>query len=363
MRRSRVLGHHRVMTTERGGRPGSTGVDPAEQACRSQIAAGDVSAHERLGRLLADRGDFAGAVEQFRAGAAAGDETAAASLVRFEGTGAMTATFGDLLFAWTGDDFEGHFAAVETYIEVVGVVGAVEAAGAWCESGDVHRVAAGFDVYGCLVDTEVGVVPLLAGAAAAVVGHPDEDVRWSAARALGRTNAPATLAPLLAFASDEDSDVRWWVTLALPSLVGEEDGPDHPAVAALLVLARDEDDAIRDWATFGLGQQLEVDSPAVREALFANLDDSDEDSDAAGEAALGLALRGDPRVFDVLVRKLLASHVGNLYVEAAGRLADSRLLPLLEDLRRDGWQDELMGVLTLDDAIARCEGRPDVSAQ
>jgi len=347
------------MTTELGGHlPGSTGVDPAEQACRSEIAAGDVSAHERLGRLLADRGDFTGAVEHFRAGAAAGDETAAASLLRFEGTGVMTATFGDLLFDWTADDFDDHFAAVDAYVEVVGVVGAVEGAGAWCESGDVERMSAGLDVYGCLVETEPGVVPLLVDAAAAVVAHPDDDVRWSAARALGRTSAAVTLPVLLAFASDEDSDVRWWVTLALPYLVDEDDGPDHPAVVALLELSRDEDAAIRDWATFGLGQQLEVDSPAVRDALFANLDDSDEDSDTAAEAALGLARRGDARVFDVLVRELLHSHVGRLYVEAAGELADPRLLPLLQDLRAGGWQDELVGTAPVDHAIALFEEPP-----
>ena len=58
--------------------------EAAEEAYRSGIAAGDVYCHHNLGVLLAERGDFDGAVEQFRLGAAAGDELAASALREFD---------------------------------------------------------------------------------------------------------------------------------------------------------------------------------------------------------------------------------------------------------------------------------------
>lgn len=54
--------------------------DAAENAYRGGIAAGDAHCHHNLGLLLAARGDKPGAIEQFRLGAAAGDEWAARML-------------------------------------------------------------------------------------------------------------------------------------------------------------------------------------------------------------------------------------------------------------------------------------------
>jgi hypothetical protein len=53
---------------------------------------------------------------------------------------------------------------------------------------------------------------------------------------------------------------------------------------------------------------------------------------------VGLARRGDPRVFPLLVDRLADSDVGNLIVEAAAELADPRLLPALRKLQAAGWQ-------------------------
>jgi hypothetical protein len=52
----------------------------AEAAYRSGIKAGDAYSHLNLGRLLADQGDQDGAEEQFRLGAAAGDDLAIKAL-------------------------------------------------------------------------------------------------------------------------------------------------------------------------------------------------------------------------------------------------------------------------------------------
>lgn len=68
---------------------------------------------------------------------------------------------------------------------------------------------------------------------------------------------------------------------------------DHEEGLALLVsMTEDPDDEVRDWATSGLAN-LAADSPAIRDALAARLDDSDLSTVA--EATRGLAERGDAR--------------------------------------------------------------------
>jgi tetratricopeptide (TPR) repeat protein len=54
--------------------------EAAEEAYRAGISAGDAYCHHNLGVLLAERGDLAGAAEEFERGAAAGDQLAAAAL-------------------------------------------------------------------------------------------------------------------------------------------------------------------------------------------------------------------------------------------------------------------------------------------
>jgi tetratricopeptide (TPR) repeat protein len=54
--------------------------EAAEEAYRAGIGTGDVYCHHNLGVLLAERGDFDGAIEQFHLGAAAGDDLAAEAL-------------------------------------------------------------------------------------------------------------------------------------------------------------------------------------------------------------------------------------------------------------------------------------------
>src|SRR3712207_6921931 len=54
--------------------------EAAEEAYRCGIAAGEAYCHHNLAVLLAERGDFDGAVEQFRLGAAAGEQLGAEAL-------------------------------------------------------------------------------------------------------------------------------------------------------------------------------------------------------------------------------------------------------------------------------------------
>lgn len=131
-------------------------------------------------------------------------------------------------------------------------------------------------------------LPVLAAACA------DErpEVVSSAITALGHVADSRGLAAVLSQADHPSADVRFSVAFALPSVAG--DPPAAQAVETLILLSADADPDVRDWATFGIGRQLEVDSPAIRDALVARLGDPDED--AAEEAALGLALRQEPRV-------------------------------------------------------------------
>jgi len=115
--------------------------------------------------------------------------------------------------------------------------------------------------------------------------------------AFGHLGAPAGHDWLLAQRAHEDTYVREAVAFALGGRRGED------TLAALIELSGDEDAKVRDWATFALGTLAEADSPALRDALAARLDDPDEDTRM--EAVHGLALRGDERA-EAPARDLLA---------------------------------------------------------
>ena len=109
----------------------------------------------------------------------------------------------------------------------------------------------------------------------------------SAAVGLGHLHDERAIDQLAALALHPDQSVRRGV---VHGLMGHE---DDRAVEALIALSADPDGGVRDWATFSLGMQIERDTPELREALAARLDDPNED--ARAEAARGLARRGDER--------------------------------------------------------------------
>jgi hypothetical protein len=81
-----------------------------------------------------------------------------------------------------------------------------------------------------------------------------------------------------------------------------------------------------------------VDSPAVRDALAARLEDVDDDTRC--EALFGLAVRGDPRA-RLRVRAALARPSGQLWFlefRAAGALGDPSLHELVLE-HAQGWPD------------------------
>jgi HEAT repeat protein len=105
---------------------------------------------------------------------------------------------------------------------------------------------------------------------------------------LGHLGNPAAIPLILPFSYHPDPGVRFGLAFALGCFAD-----DKRSVSTLLKLMTDKDSEVRDWATFGLGVLGDFDSPEIREALFQNL--SDEDEDVQEEAMAGLAKRNDLR--------------------------------------------------------------------
>ncbi len=103
---------------------------------------------------------------------------------------------------------------------------------------------------------------------------------------------------------------------------------DQRAMAALITLSKDTDALTRNWATFGLAQQMEKrDTPEMREAFVARLNDPDKETQA--EAILGLALRKDLRVIQPLIDALRDDEPSWTNYKAAWALASPALCPAL----------------------------------
>jgi HEAT repeat protein len=158
---------------------------------------------------------------------------------------------------------------------------------------------------------------------------PHDEVVCAAVSGLGHRPHPEALTTLVDLAGHADSAVRWDVAVALSCY------SEPAAIDALMHLAVDADPEVRDWATFGLGTQQTVDTPQVREVLWRNLNDDDED--VRGEALVGLAARRDLRVIDHLLAQL-GSDCRVYQLEAAEQLASPALLPALRAIA-DGLRD------------------------
>jgi HEAT repeat protein len=244
-----------------------------------------------------------------------------------------------------------------SHLQKLGTRAVFERAAALCSATGAPSRRLGLDILAQL-GYEVGrpFVEQALPIAIELASDPELSVRVSAISALGKQWDVRALPTVLEHRLDADPDVRLAVAQAVPSVVS--DPPEADAVASLLELMRDSACDVRDWATLGIGTLLEdVDGDDIRQALTERLDDPD--GDTAGEALVGLARRRDPGIIE-RVRGLLAEpNVGNLTVEAAGELADPRLLPALERLRTTGWSQRDPRGRLLEPAIAACRsGKP-----
>ncbi|MFP3990703.1 ankyrin repeat domain-containing protein [Streptomyces sp. E11-3] len=140
---------------------------------------------------------------------------------------------------------------------------------------------------------------------------------------------PVALDDVLRYAGHPDAAVRRRVAFALDGLLpaGHSAGTE-----VLIALSRDADAEVRDWATSALagadtasdaepdaGSDAEPD--AVRDALAARL--ADRDPTVRAEAARGLALRGDPRAPDALLRLLEGADPGGYAYATAQEAVDA----------------------------------------
>jgi len=172
------------------------------------------------------------------------------------------------------------------------------------------------------------------------------EVLSDAIAACGHLYGPDETSPVAIFVAHPDPDVRFAVAFALG---GHQ---QTAAVDALIRLSADTDSNVRNWATFGLGTQIDDDDPAIADALLARVEDGDLDT--RDEALIGLARRGDLRVLAPLQAALEADSVGELAVEAAGNLACAELIPSLEKLALRWDRDQEL----LRAALLECAGTP-----
>jgi HEAT repeat protein len=171
----------------------------------------------------------------------------------------------------------------------------------------------------------------LAILAAMVAGESAPDVLYSVTCAIAHQRLDDVVPVLLRLKSHPSSHVR----RAVASSLGGWDTPE--AIGGLTELSMDEDEAVRDWATCGLGTMTDLDSPDLRAALAARLDDPDPVTRA--EAMVGLARRKDERVLEALLAILHPDHIApfelrsDLVLEAVEEFPSPLLLPGLLRLR------------------------------
>jgi HEAT repeat protein len=108
-------------------------------------------------------------------------------------------------------------------------------------------------------------------------------------------------------------------------------GIEHKiAIDTLIGFTSDKNNYIRDWATFGLGSQTTQDTPAIREALWNRINDKYEY--ARHEAILGLAIRKDERIKEIIKREIEdIDNQCSLLLEAIEELNDKEFIKILKE--------------------------------
>ena len=191
----------------------------------------------------------------------------------------------------------------------------------YCHSKDPLDRATGADILGQLgwtdnvfLDDSVKVlIPMLKDS--------DSNVASCAATALGHRSDPRAIPYLIDISKHEDPQVRNSVVFGLLG----HDAPE--AISVLVLLSSDSNSDVRNWAMFGLGSQIDIDTPEIKQALFSGLSDSDDET--RGEAILGLAVRGDCRIVDLILKEWEGQTISKLSLEAAEVSGDPRLYSCL----------------------------------
>jgi HEAT repeat protein len=158
------------------------------------------------------------------------------------------------------------------------------------------------------------------------LGDQSIPVIVAAAIALGYRKDAKCIPYLVRLIKHINAEVRLGVAMGLCHY------DDESAIKGLITLSRDSDDEVRNWATFGLALQENVDTSALREALFQRL--VDNNPEVIGEALIGLAKRKDYRVVNPIINSLEGPFDGIWAVEAAESFAIPIFYPHLVSLKR-----------------------------
>ena len=167
-----------------------------------------------------------------------------------------------------------------------------------------------------------------------LLSDASDEVLFSAILALQHVDSERAASHVLAFREHPNDNVRYAVAFALGGV------DDAMAIKALVGLTSDRDPEVQKWLQFGLGQRCDAGAPNP-EVLAYHLEDQDQD--VRYEAICGLARRRDARMIgylktilhddpdDVFAREAAARLLG---MEGSGETSTSDLLGALQRQQR-----------------------------
>lgn len=171
--------------------------------------------------------------------------------------------------------------------------------------------------------------------------------------ALRQRPDPRSIPLLVNYARSGEASLRSSVMQTLGDCIEASGGTD--GLDVLIAGTRDTIDDVRDWATLELGLVISRDNAKIRDALFARIDDENED--VSRQAITGLARRRDQRMVPRVLEFLTSDDVWRLDVQAAGYLRSKKLLPALRALKEWWTLDEKMLDLSIDLCDIKVEAR------
>lgn len=200
-----------------------------------------------------------------------------------------------------------------------------ERAAALCGAKTAIERARGFDVLAQLGKTPDHPTHVFQEEAYAVVSRVAENendpVALNAAiAALGHIGNPEAVPLIARHCQHPDEDIRFTVANALGSF------PNDPlSCKSMLLMMKDSDPDVRDWTAFALGVLGDTDSGEIRDALVECLNDDNED--VREEAMVGLSKRKDLRVLPALMAALTQLGMSSRITDAADFLLDHETPP------------------------------------
>jgi len=157
----------------------------------------------------------------------------------------------------------------------------------------------------------------------------DPEVLMALLYAIGHNNDKLNKNQIEKLCSFSDSKNNWIKEGLVFSLLGVD---NLRSIDTLIKLSADKISHIRNWATFGIGSQIKKNNKNIREALWARVNDKHQETKL--EAIVGLAIRKDKRIIEVIRRELHDGEYGILLFEAIIETGDKEFLPLLRQKLR-----------------------------